>query len=128
MLTADDTPTIRFAITRRLDKETGISVADIQFQKYAMGERYRNIEDKRYEFSNEPFVRVGLLLEVGPIIAKSVFDLPVPFEHGHLIAEIDEIAEAVKVARKDFFTAALPVSEEKTLPGTGLRGRWKRYG
>lgn len=111
MLTADDTPTIRFAITRRLDAEPGVRVAEIRFWR------------------DDDCLKVGLLATLGEsIITRSRFDLPLRFEIGHLHNEIDEIAEQYKLARRDFFTAELPVSEEKELPGTGLRGNWRRYG
>lgn len=128
MLTASDTPTIRFAITRRLDQEPGIAVADIKFAKVGRGDWYAG-DGEVLQRAGEPFIRVGLLLQVGhTIVLRSRFDLPDPFEIGHLHAEIDEVAEGCKRARKDFFTAALPVTEEKPLAGTGLRGRWSRYG
>lgn len=111
MLTADDTPTIRNAILKRLGPEPGVIICDIKFAK-APG-----------------LIAVGLISTLGTTIrVKSRFDLPDPFEHGHLVAEIDEIAEQYKTARRDFFTSRLPVSETKTLPGTGARGRWERYG
>ena len=111
MLTADDTPTIRFAILRRLDQEPGVKVCEVKFQQH------------------HDCLSVGLLATLGDsIITRSRFDLPLHFEHSHLINEIDEIAEQYKVARRDFFTAGRAVSEEKTLDGTGLRGRWISYG
>lgn len=111
MLTADDTPTIRNAILKRLGAEPGVIICEMKFAK------------------TPGLIAVGLVATLGnTIIVKSRFDLPDPFEHGHLVAEIDEIAEQYKLARRDFFTARLPVSEAKTLPGTGTRGRWERYG
>ena len=111
MLTAEDTPTIRHAITRRLGVEPGVRLCEIKFHKVP-GE-----------------VSVGILANVGDfLITRSTFVLPDPFELGHLHNEIDEIAMQYRLAAKDHFTAALPVSEEKTLPGTGLRGNWARYG
>lgn len=128
MLTGEDTPTIRFAITRRLDKEPGVEVADIKFARVGRGDWYAGYGDVMMR-ADEPFLRVGLVLWLGrAIIVRSQFDLPDPFEIGHLHAEIDEIAEGCKRARRDFFTAGAGVSEEKQLPGTGLRGRWSRYG
>lgn len=128
MLTADDTPTIRFALHRRLDKEPGVQVADIKFAKLKKGDWYADLSGLMLR-ADEPFIRVGVVLSVGRmVIVTSRFDLPDPFEHGHLLAEIDEIAEQCRRARKDFFTAAMDVSEAKPLPGTGLRGKWNRYG
>lgn len=111
MLTSDDTPTIRFAINRRLGAEPGVTLCAIKFAK-APG-----------------VISVGVLARLGnTIITTSRFELPDPFEHGHLLAEIDEIAEQYKLVRKDFFTARLPVSEVRQVPGTGTRGNWARYG
>ena len=111
MLTADDTPTIRRAILRRLGVEPNVRVCDIKFEK-APGE-----------------ISVGILANVGDhIITRSAFVLPDPFELGHLHNEIDEISVQYRLAAKDHFTAALPVSDEKFLAGTGLRGNWARYG
>lgn len=131
MLTSDDTPTIRNAVLKRLGLEPGVHVAEIKFQKYARGDEYFVDPPacKLTAITAEPFVRVGLLLQLGEsLIVDSRFDLPDPFEHGHLLAEIDEVAQGCKKARRDFFTAALPVSERKFLPGSGTRGNWKRYG
>ena len=107
-----------------------MKVCEIKFQKYRMGDEYTDLDHGGFlRLAMQPFIRVGLLFELGStIIVKSVFDLPDPFEHGHLVAEIDEIADGFKKARKDVFTAALPVSEVKRVPGTGARGRWARYG
>lgn len=127
MLTGDDIPTIRWAIIRRLDKEPGVNVADIQVAVLNRGDWY----DERGVVmrADTSFIRVGVVLALGnSIVVKSRFDLPDPFEIGHLHSEIDEIAEGCKRARKDFFTASLDVSEAKPVPGTGLRGKWNRYG
>jgi hypothetical protein len=111
MLTADDTPTIRHSILKRLGLEPNVRICDIKFQK-AAGE-----------------ISVGVLANVGNhIITRSAFVLPDPFELGHLHNEIDEIAVQYRLAARDHFTAALPVSEERFLRGTGLRGNWARYG
>lgn len=111
MLTADDTPTIRHAILRRLGTEPNVRICEIKFHKGA-GE-----------------ISVGVLSNVGDhLISTSAFVLPDPFELGHLHNEIDEIAASYRVMQRDHATAALPVSEVKTLPGTGLRGNWARYG
>lgn len=111
MLTADDTPTIRFAINRRLDAEPGVRVIDIKFRK-------------------EPgVIAVHLELTVGGALSvNSDFHLPDPFELGHLHNEIDEVAEACKQARLDFWRNGRVMAGRKELAGTGLRGRWARYG
>lgn len=134
MLSFDDTPTVRWAILRRLDKEPGVAPAELRFWKYHQGDAYPvNPDDEpekwRWGTASAPFLRVRLILMLGDFMhLTSRFDLPVPFELGHVHDEIDEIAEQCKKARRDFFTEALPVSEEKRIEGTGLRGRWGRYG
>jgi hypothetical protein len=113
MLTDEDTPTIRNAIMKRLDLELGVKICDIKFGK------------------GLHHIAVGLVATIddGPI-TMSRFDLPIPFEHGHLIEEIDEIAEQFKAARKAHFGngSGLILTPERQLQGTGLRGRWARYG
>ena len=114
MLTDEDTPTIRHAINRRLGVEVGVTICDIKFAK---GLNY---------------IAVGILAELdnGGPITRSRFELPIPFEHGHLLEEIDEIAEQYKAARKAHFGSGsgLILTPERQLQGTGLRGRWARYG
>ncbi len=111
MLTGDDTPTIRNAILKRLGTEPAVHVCDIKFQK-GNGE-----------------IGVGIQAFVGEHYqTRSLFVLPDPFEIGHLHDEIDEIAAQYRQVRRDPFTEALPVSEEKSVPGSGLRGKWSRYG
>jgi hypothetical protein len=115
VLTSDDTPTIRLAINRRLGILPGVHVCDIKFAGRGSGT-----------------IGVAILATFSGagegIIADAKFELPDPFEHGHLLDELDEVAESWKTARRDHFLAALPVSERKFLPGTGMRGRWGRYG
>ncbi len=114
MLTDEDTPTIRHAINRRLGNEPGVTICDIKFGK---GMNY---------------IVVGILAELdnGGPITRSRFELPIPFEHAHLIDEIDEIAEHMKAARKAHFGrgSGLILTPERQLQGSGLRGRWARYG
>lgn len=113
MLDATALPTIRHAIRRRLDTERGVAICEILTQPCAT------------------HITVGVLAQIdGVVIVKSMFDLPLPFELGHLHNEIDEIAESMKAARRDYLARGghfLYVPETK-LPGTGLRGRWGRYG
>jgi len=127
MLTADDTPTIRFAITRRLDREPGVDVLDVLMQSYAAGESYLDLSTRLMLPTPMPFIRIGVLARLGnSITTRSWFDLPDPFEHGHLLNEVDEIAEQYKEARKGFFLSPMTERERK-VKGTGLRGRWSRY-
>lgn len=107
-----DTPLIRNALHRRLDKERGVRIDDIKFLR------------------TDTHLQVRVEIEVGGALNLiSEFDLPNTFEHGHLINEIDEIAEACKRARMEFWLSGRPVFEgRRELPGTGLRGNWCRYG
>lgn len=110
MLTADDLPTIRFAIVRRLDLEPGVKICDLKM------------------VPRPGCIAVGVLAminETAHVISR--FELPDPFELSHLHDEIDEIAEHVKTARKNAGAGLLELPE-RTIPGTGLRGRWLRYG
>src|SRR6266849_1755735 len=110
MLTANDLPTIRFAIVRRLDAEPGVIIYDLK-----MLPRPGRIE-------------VGVEAEIdGHLRTRSRFDLPDPFELSHLHDEIDEIAEQFKVVRKNGGGGLLTLPE-RMIEGTGLRGRWLRYG
>ncbi len=112
MLTIEDEPTIRFALSRRLGKERGVTINDIQIA------------------AHPDCIRVGLLLSVdGRVLVKSLFELPTEFELGHIHAEADEIAEQVKKARMDSVAwSDREVTPETALKGTGMRGRWARYG
>lgn len=118
MLTADDTPTIRNAIQKRLDQEYGVEFVHTTFAKLPGSH-----------------ISVDLEIVLGTIgdrvfMVTTGFDLPDPFEHGHLVDEIDQIAESVKAARKDFFGrgAGIILTPHVQLAGTGRRGMWKRYG
>jgi len=111
MLTFADTPTIRNAILKRLDRERGIKVCDMPVEAWP------------------DCIKVGILaLLDDTLLVKSRFDLPLEFENAHLQNEIDEIAEQYKVARADYWLKgrSLKVPEQK-LRGTGLRGRWVKH-
>jgi hypothetical protein len=131
MLTDQDTPTIRHAITRRLSLEPGVTICDIKFGRFVKGDWYA-MDDGMLVVADEPFLRVGVLATIddGDTITRSRFDLPAEFEHGHLVAEIDEIAEQYKAARKERIGhgGGLILTPERQLQGSGLRGRWSRYG
>lgn len=129
MLTAEDTATIEWALRRRLDQEPGAFVfIPIPIQPFDVGDWYTDTETGLSVMAREKFIRVGVMIKLGEtILLRSKFDLPDPFEHGHLLNEVDEIAEKCKEARKGFFTSSL-VARERKLNGTGMRGRWGRYG
>lgn len=116
MLTYENEPTIRFALIRRLDKEPGVKICDLQVVPHL--------------HDDPPFIAVGVLAQLGSLlITKSVFHLPAQFEHAHLLNEIDEIAEQYKAARLDFFGRGAVMREpERQLRGNGHRGLWERYG
>src|SRR5260221_3084142 len=92
MLTISDENIIRTAIQRRLGKEKGIGIADILV----------------VPLPHLNCIRVGILFTKdvqshdSKLICRSLFELPTEFTHAHLIAEIDEICEGAKAARKDF--------------------------
>ena len=118
MLTVNDTPTIRFAIQRRLDKEPGIDYVHTTFAKFP-GSHITVLVELHLGWVGEKLFHM-----------RSTFDLPDPFEHGHLLDEIDQVAEQAKAARKDYFGrgAGIVLNPQVQLAGTGQRGLWKRYG
>ena len=134
MLIDEDTPTIRHAINRRLGVEPGVTICDIKFERYRKGDWYYADPQRPallVAIAAEPFIRVNMEAEIGlPQSMVSRFELPIPFEHGHLLEEIDEIAEQYKAARKAHFGhgSGLILTPERQLQGSGLRGRWSRYG
>lgn len=114
MLTCEDAPTIRFAINRRMDKEPGVRVGEIKIAPHPK--------------AFPPYIQVEAELYLGATLTvRSAFHLPAEFEHRHLLNEIDEMAEACKVARLDFWRQG-QAKLGSHLPGTGLRGRWRNYG
>jgi ribosomal protein S15P/S13E len=111
MMTFEDEATIRHAITKRLDKEPGVSVIEVKAKKHP------------------DCIKVGALCIIdGTLISKTRFELPLEFEHAHLLNEIDEMAEHLKACRKDWWGrggfAQQVIDPEKVMTGTGLRGRW----
>lgn len=130
MLTSEDIPTIRFAIRWRLDGEPGSYVIEPTLvQPIKKGEWYADINTRLDMRAREDFIRVVVLIGLGMMIhVRSEFHLPDPFEHGHLLNEIDQIAEKLKEARKEAFSSPLRVGAVRKLEGTGTRGNWDRYG
>lgn len=111
MLTAEDIPTIENAINRRLKLEPNVHVWDVICTP------------------TRGAILVRVELEVGGSLdVESQFDLPDPFEHAHLLDEIDQIAEHCKQANKQYWLNGRIMAGRHTLTGTGLRGGWKRYG
>ena len=122
MLTFDDKATIENAIFKRLHEPGKTEIADLKVENHPN--------------ATPPYIAVGvwLILEdrigrEGLIDPRSFFDLPAEFEHSHLLNEIDEIAEQLKVVRRETVFSNLLAVPKKEGPrqfvtGTGLRGRW----
>lgn len=116
MLTYNDEPIIRRALTRRLDSIPGLRVLEVLVKQHAR------------------HIAVGVNWQMNDlVIGNSIFDLPSQFELGHVHNEADEIAEQAKDARRQFLlhgvmAAKGSVSETYTAKGTGRRGNWRRYG
>lgn len=122
MMTYADEATIRNAILKRLHEPGKTEIADIQVinQPEAI----------------PPHIQVGIWFVLkdriqveGLIDPRSFFDLPAEFERRHLLNEIDEIAEQLKVVRQETQLIGLVFDPSKAQPrkvvvGTGLRGRW----
>jgi hypothetical protein len=114
MLTYEDEPTIRHAMMKRLDREPGVEICEIKIVKL------------------RDCISVGVLAVIshGPQF-RSLFHLPLSFELRHVHNEIDEIAEQYKKGRAEFFRQAhfgQQYVPDQWLLGTGLRGRWAKYG
>lgn len=134
MLTYDDEPTIRHAIWKRLKKERGVDIVDIQIKEVKKGDVV--VREGQRSFAPDDHIAVGVWLivtdrtsEEGIPDVRGFFDLPVSFELRQVHNEIDEIAEAVKKARKLAGVSKLiwtPQRDRHRAPivGTGLRGRW----
>lgn len=112
MLTWEDAPTIRWAILKRLEKEPGVRFVRV-FAKPFPGH-----------------IGVGVEATVHDTLqTRSHFRLPVEFEHAHLIREIDEIAEQIKAAWREFNGV---IRSDQTaggqLAGNGLAGNFRKVG
>lgn len=116
MLTADDEPTIRWAITRRLDDEPGVEVLEVLV--------------KGHDDADPPYVAIGIHILLGKSLqVRSRIDMPRVFHHGDLLNQIDEVAEQCKEARADFWRRGrILAGHEKELKGSGLRGHWRVAG
>src|SRR6478752_4805117 len=91
MLTYDDAPIIKNAVERRLDKEPGVESSWVDMAPVLT--------------ENPPFIHVVVSAYCGPLLGlvTGMFHLPIPWEYAHLQNQIDEIAEGIKKARRDFF-------------------------
>ncbi len=112
----DGAPTIKFAITRRIEKERGVELLEVKVQNHPD--------------ADPPFIAVGVLALVDDeLVASSLFHLPEEFEHAHLLNEIDEVAEGFKGARINVAMEGKPEPDvRRRMIGTGLRGRWAAHG
>lgn len=122
MLTYQDEATIRHIIMRHLHDVGKTEIADLQIINHPE--------------ASPPHIQVGIWFILkdriqveGLIDPRSFFDLPAEFSKSHLLNEIDEIAEHLKVVRADTVRIGLvfsPGAKEprKAIAGTGLRGRW----
>jgi hypothetical protein len=112
----DGLPTIRHFITKKIESVSGAMLAE-------------PVRIKLHEDAEPPYIAVGVhvLLDGGPLAVRSTFHLPTQFELIDVYNEIDEIAESFKAARVAYWRQGRPSTlEEAQLPGTGMRGRWKR--
>lgn len=133
MLTFDDEPTIRHAIWKRIKKEPGLDIVDIQIKEVKKGDVVTR--EGQSTFAPDDHIAVGVWLiltdrthEEGIPDTRSFFDLPPEFSIWQVHNEIDEIVEASKKARK---LAGLKLiwtpkrdGQREPIIGTGLRGRW----
>jgi hypothetical protein len=105
MLTADDVPTIRHAIVKRLDTEPGVKLLGVYAKRFA------------------GFVGVGVeALVRDQLVTRSHFRLPTQFALAELHNEIDQIAEQLKAAWRDH--AGIARSDQSAavqLAGTGRK-------
>ena len=114
---AEGEPTIRNAIIKRLDAETGVKTCEVRV------DRVREAKAAGH------FISVGVLVMLdGLLVGRSLFHLPDPCEHLHLLNEIDEMCEQFKSARRRYTSEVLAGSARhgkvwQSL-GSGLRGRW----
>ena len=97
-------------------------------QPIKRGEWYTDVKTRLDVQAREDFIRVVVLIGLGMTVhVRSEFHLPDPFEHGHLLNEIDEVGESLKKVRKEAFTS-LPAPVVRNVAGSGARGGWGRYG
>src|SRR3990167_10692836 len=86
MLSYDDKPTIRNAILKRIGTEPGAKIMEVRIKK------------------RKGFIAVGVEVEVDHHLRTCTrFDLPEEFDYRLLHDEIDETAEQIKAAKREFF-------------------------
>lgn len=120
MLTYQDEATIRNTLWNKLHEPGKTEIADIQVINHPD--------------AVPPHIQVGIWFVLkdriqveGLIDPRSFFDLPAEFDRKHLLNEIDEISEQLKVVRQETAMASLVMrgpQPRKVVVGTGLRGRW----
>ena len=122
MLEADvDDPIIRRAIERRLGKEPGVYILAI------------HVDTKPATLTSPGFIAVGINARIDEMLDfVAFFDLPLQFQHVHLINEIDQCCEKAKEARRDFGRTIhggllTEIMKRKPLGGTGRRGLWRQF-
>jgi hypothetical protein len=139
MLPANSQPTIKNAILKRLGAERDVRVCDMMVVPCLSNGKPANDDQVEANDNDVGYIHVEVFatLTGGPVINDnetpivSMFELPVPFEHAHLLNEIDEIAEHLKQVRRDLWlprggrAVYVPIT---TIAGTGLRGGWRQYG
>ena len=132
MLAEDAAPTIRWATTKRIEKEPGLRLVDGGIQHFRQGDPYWDYDAGAESTAVLPFFRVNLFIEIRALMIRmeSRFDLPIPFELRHLHNEIDEIAEQAKQIKSEVLVGGKPmlVGVDKVLQGNGMRGNWAKYG
>lgn len=121
-MTYEDEPTIRNILMTRLHVAGKTEIADIKIL---------NQPD-----AGPPYIQVGIwfvlkdrIQREGLIDPRSFFDLPAEFTKAHLLNEVDEISEQLKIVRQETGIVGLVFDPSKPQPrkavlGTGLRGRW----
>lgn len=118
MMTHEDMNTVQYALSKRLGEIPGVEALEVKTKYHA--------------HDQPPFIAVGVEFLVDKmLVGISVFDLPVPFEHGHMMNELDQIAEQIKAIRRDAGHLAPQTREvanigSRPIVGTGRRGLWPR--
>lgn len=130
MLTFDDAETIKNAIMKRLHEPGKTEIADIEVKNVV------GTAEKPLAAGEVPHIQAGIwfifkdrINKEGLVDCRSFFDLPQEFERVHVLNEIDQIDQQLKIVRRETLNDALvyrPGAEHqrKAVIGTGLRGLW----